>query len=91
LLKNFRARLIQYRSARINQEVSIHINAMEIALCLSEYAHLNSRKIKNDEMKWFEAGLQLEYVLAGSEWEDLLDYYDKLQSEVKTNHLVETK
>lgn len=89
LIKNFRSRLCEYRSKRMDVEVSIHINAMEIALNLAEFALYRDRKIKKEELKWFDAGLQLEYVLGGSEWEDLLEYYNDLHIELKNNGLLE--
>mgnify|MGYP001465446936 CR=1 FL=1 len=89
LLNDFRRRLSEYRSKRIDTEVSIHINAMEIALNLSEYAHFNNRKVQKEEQKWFDAGLQLEYVFGGSEWEDLLEYYNDLQLALKKRCLFE--
>jgi hypothetical protein len=89
LIEKFRVRLSEYRYHRIGKEMSIHVNAMDIAICLSEYALFEGRKIKKDEMKWFDAVYQLDYILGGSEWEDLVDYYDKLQNEVISNKLVE--
>lgn len=89
LIENFRVRLSEYRYHRIDKEVSIHVNAMDIAICLSEYALLDARKITKDEMRWFDAVYQLDYIFGGSEWEDLVNYYDRLKNEVISNNLVE--
>lgn len=88
-LELFRNRLIEYRYRKIGQEISIHVNAMDITIALAEYAIKENRKIKKSELCWFEAGLQLEYIFGGSEWEDLLDYYDELYQDLKRKNLIE--
>ncbi|GAA0874328.1 hypothetical protein GCM10009118_07360 [Wandonia haliotis] len=85
----FRKRLSEYRFKRIGMEISLHVNAMDIVLCLAEYALHQNRKITKDELRWFDAGLQLEYVFGGSEWEDLLDYYDSLHQKLLESDLIE--
>ena len=62
LIEKFRARLSEYRYHRIGKAVSIHVNAMDIAICLSEYALFDGRKITKDEMRWFDATYQLDYI-----------------------------
>lgn len=88
-IKLFRKRLSEYRFKRIEEEVSLHVNAMDIALNLAEYALRENRKIDKNELKWFDAGLQLEYVFGGSEWEDLLDYYEELHKKLLIKNFID--
>ncbi|MFN8288505.1 MAG: hypothetical protein U0V74_17235 [Chitinophagales bacterium] len=68
-------RLAEYRIARKGQEVSIHINAIEIASSLVSFALLENRQITFEERQWFKATYYVSYVLDGSEWQDLSDMY----------------
>jgi hypothetical protein len=89
LLINFRKRLTQYRNYKLSQglNASIHINAMEIALSLCEYSIEIDRKIQKEELTWFEAGWHLEHVIGGSEWQDLLHFYNRLSEEIVIHYL----
>lgn len=78
-----RNRLVEYRYDRRGSIISKHINAIDIAVCLVEYAIEDNRSIKLDEQNWFDAGYYISYVLDGSEWEDLSDLYMQLVTEVK--------
>lgn len=83
MVHKLRNRLVDYRYARKNSTVSKHINAIDIAVCLVEYAIEDKRPISLDEQNWFEATYQLNYLLSGSDWEDLVDLYSQLVTEVK--------
>ena len=78
-----RERLSEYRYYKIGKVTSIHINAIEMSLCLVDYVIENDRKILDNEKRWFEAGWQLSHVLDNSEWEDLLELYFNLKSKLE--------
>jgi hypothetical protein len=84
-VKNLRSRLTEYREYKrvSNSEVSLHINSIEIALCLVELALKDDRKIDVQEEKWFNASYYLDYVLANSPWEDLMRLYNALADYIK--------
>jgi hypothetical protein len=83
LMHKLRNRLSDYRYARKDAVVSKHINAIDIAVSLVEYAIEDKRPIGLNEQNWFEASYYVGYVLDGSEWEDLSDLYSQLVTEVK--------
>ena len=83
LKKKLRKRLTEYRYEMINSVVNNHINTIEIAVCLVEYAIQDNRAINEHEKWWFEASYYVDYVLSGSEWEELSDLYSSLVTEVK--------
>lgn len=83
LSHRLRTRLVEYRNSRKNKDTNIHINAVEIALCLVEYAIEKKRPIETCEHVWFQAGYQIEYLLSGSNWEDLSEMYNLLVVEVE--------
>jgi hypothetical protein len=83
LMHSLRSRLSEYRYARKNVIVSKHINAIDIAISLVEYAIEDKRPIDINEQNWFDASYYIGYVLDGSEWEDLGEMYSQLAAEVK--------
>lgn len=83
LMHTIRNRLSEYRYARKNVIVSKHINAIDIAVSLVEYAVEDKRPIDVNEQNWFDASYYIGYVLDGSEWEDLGNMYSQLAAEVK--------
>ena len=85
LVKQSRARLVEYRFSFRDDEPSIHINAYEIAICLVEFS-LNTnphRQISIEEEQWFKAGRYIDLILGNSEWSDLSDLYYRILDEVK--------
>jgi hypothetical protein len=66
-------------------EISIHVNAIEIAVCLVEYSVKTNpaRSISKEEERWFEAGYYLDLIFGNSEWQDIVDLYYELVSSVK--------
>ena len=78
-----RKRLSEYRYFKIGKGTSIHINAIDMSLCFADFAIDENRKIHEYEKRWFEAGWQLIHVLENSEWEDLLELYFDLKSELE--------
>ena len=78
-----RSKLTDYRYFYRNSTVGVDINAIDIALSLVEYAIRSKRQISVSEQNWFEATYVLDYVLSGSDWEDLVDLYSQLVTEVK--------
>lgn len=83
LLHQLRNRLTEYRYAKKNLEISKHINAIDIAVSLVQYAIEDNRPINLDEENWFNASFHLSYLLDGSDWQDLSNLYGRLSTEVK--------
>lgn len=87
-VKKARHRLIQFRNKSLEGSilnVSIHLNALEMAICLTEFS-LNTnptRPISKEEEQWFEAGRYIDLLFGESEWRDLTDLYFKIVAEVK--------
>ncbi|WP_290793202.1 hypothetical protein [Flavihumibacter sp. UBA7668] len=78
-----RQRLCEYRLARQGQNISTHVNAIDIALALTELGLKDGRPIDEQEKNWFRAGLYLSYVFDGSEWEDIARSYNDIVEKVK--------
>ncbi len=90
-VESLRIRLTQYRNAEIanvvGRDVSVHVNAIDIALSLVEYAIHLKRPIRVEEEGWFKAGLSLAYIFENSEWEDLyLKYKDLCATVINLNY-----
>ena len=85
ILKRIRNRLIEFRTNNSYEEISMHINAIEIAVCLVEYSLKTNpvRAISKEEEQWYQAGYQLDLILGNSEWEDLVDLYYEIVKIVK--------
>ncbi|MBK6994439.1 MAG: hypothetical protein KA138_05830 [Saprospiraceae bacterium] len=83
--KTLRKRLTEYRNYKLESgtEASIHINAIEIALALVEYALEKDRPIQKEEEIWFEAGIHIYRVLESSDWEDISGLYNQLVEHAK--------
>ena len=90
VLEKLRSRLTEYRTYKQDKETSIHINALEIALNLAEFAIEKKYQISKDEQKWFDADWELIQVLENSEWEDLLVGYFELKEYLHNLKLFET-
>ena len=86
--KTLRKRLTEYRNYKLESgsEASIHINAIEIALALVEYALESDRPIKTEEEIWFDAGIHIYRVLESSEWEDISGLYNQLAEQTEKKH-----
>ena len=84
-VSNARSRLIEFRIKNSAEETSIHINALEIAICLTEFSLQTSpaRPVSIEEEQWFNAGRYIDLVLGNSEWEDLVNLYFKIVEGVK--------
>jgi hypothetical protein len=78
LNSKLRNRLLEYRVSEAGKETSVHINAIDIATSLVEYALEEKRQIFTYERNWFNAAYHIDYVLGGSEWQDLSDLYAQL-------------
>ncbi|WP_109833263.1 hypothetical protein [Reichenbachiella versicolor] len=88
IINNLRDRLTEYRIHTKSKKASIHVNAVEIALCLAEFSAIDNRQIKESERAWFTAGVYLEYTFGGTEWEDINDLYFQLKkSLIKQGHM----
>ena len=84
ILKNLRTRLSEYLFKTQIEERSLHVNAIEIAVCLVELALEDKRSIKKEEENWFKAAYYLSYVFpSGSEWEDMYELYCILVDDVE--------
>jgi hypothetical protein len=88
-LEKLRRRLIEYRIYKQDKETSIHINALEIALNLTEFAIEKKYQISKEEQKWFNADMELIQILENSEWEDLLVGYFELKKYLANLNLLE--
>ena len=85
-VSNFRNRLTEYRVSKVGFEVSIHINALEIAINLAEFSIRKDRVILQSEEIWFNADWELINVFENSKWEDLLHSYFQLKELLKKNN-----
>jgi len=81
-----RNKLTAYRYSHKDSIVAVDINAIDIAVSLVEYAINSKRPIAVTEQNWFEATYILDYILSGSDWEDLVDLYTQLATEVKSRN-----
>ncbi len=78
LVKKLRKRLSEYRYARIDKIVSIHVNSVEIALCFVEFYIETKRPIDKHEEMWFNGSYWVGEIFEGSEWEDIFLMYQEL-------------
>lgn len=85
LTVRLRNRLLEYRNYKKDKVTSIHINSLDIALCLAEcsLSGTPSRAITLDEEQWFNGGYYLDMVLQNSEWSDLAGMYYMLGAKVR--------
>lgn len=84
--EKLRSRLLEYRNARVGHSTSKHVNAVEIALCLVEFALKCTppRLIKPEERIWFNAGREVSDIFENSEWTDITDLYFQLITAVES-------
>jgi hypothetical protein len=85
ILSYLRTRLSEYRYVNRNEPDSVHINAIEIALCLTEYLVRKERKIEENEKNWFDAGWYMIQLFEGTQYEDLSKKYLELCEFLKKN------
>ena len=92
-IQQLRMRLIEFRLSEPFEETSMHINAIEIAICLAEYSLKTNpvRSISKEEERWFEAGYYIELVLVNSEWKNMVDLYYELVSIIKKKNFFRKK
>lgn len=85
LVYKARTRLIEFRTKSSDQEISVHVNAFELVLCLTEFGLKTNpaRKISLEEEQWFNAGRYIELIFGNSEWEDLVDLYFNIVDHVR--------
>jgi len=84
IVDNLRKRVCQYRLAEMGvNDISTHVNAVDIVLSLVELGLKDKRSISKEEENWFRAGLYLSYVFANSEWEDIYLEFEKIVSAVE--------
>ncbi len=88
IIKQLRKRIIEFRSNVSFEETSMHINAIEITICLVEYSLKTNpvRAISKEEEQWFNAGFYLDLILRNSEWKDMTDLYYELVRIVKNKN-----
>jgi len=88
---NLRKRLNEYRRFKeaSGTDTSIHINAIEIAVNLAQYASEKGRIINIHESIWFNADWELIQVLENSDWEDMLILYFSLKESLIKNKMLE--
>ena len=79
IITELRKLLCEYHISKQGMQVSTHVSALEIALCLVEMGIEDKRAIRNDEENWFKAGYHLTYVFpSGNEWGRISLLYDKM-------------
>ncbi len=85
IILNLRRRILEYRNFKIHDqsEISLHVNAIDMALCLTEFGIKENRIISETEENWFKAGYYLNYVFANSEWSDIEELYDQMVDKVR--------
>jgi hypothetical protein len=85
ILKKTRKRLLEFRQENSEDEVSIHMNAFEIAVCLTEFSLSTkpTRPISKEEQQWFNAGYHIGLILNNSKWEDLVKLYFAIVEDVE--------
>lgn len=83
LAKKLRNRLSEYRYARIGKVVSIHVDSVEMALCLVEFYIETKRPIDKQEEMWFNGAYWVGEIFEGSEWEDLYHMYEEMCVKIK--------
>lgn len=88
LIFQLRKRLFEFYTDKSNVDSSIHLNAINIAVSLADYACKTSpsRPISKEEEVWFSAGFYIDQILGNSEWEDLANLYYDLISIVKSKN-----
>jgi|GEM_PF-915494 len=89
IVEILRKRLHKYLLATEVKGKSVHINSIEIALCLTEFSIETNphRPISNDEEKWFNAGYFIDMILRNGEWADIADlYYSMAEGVEKINY-----
>jgi hypothetical protein len=84
-IQEARAALNRFRLENEGTEISIHINALEIAINLCEVSIKTNphRPISVDEEQWFNAGRYVELVLINSRWDSLINLYYAIVEEVR--------
>src|SRR5690242_8511378 len=86
-LNSLRIRVCQYRLLRTGvQEISTHLNAVDIVLALTDMAVKDHRPITHEEEQWFRAGMYLSYVFEGSEWQDIHVKFDEIVKAVERSN-----
>jgi hypothetical protein len=84
ITSSLRKRLSEFRYSTIDEEGSIHINTVEIALGLVEYAINVGREIRPEETQWFKGGKYVDLIVGNSEWEDISQlYYDMITASIR--------
>ena len=78
LLSQLRKQVSHYRYDYRDEENSIHVNAIEISICLTEYLIERNRRIEESEKSWFNAGWYIIQLFEGTQYEDLLKNYLEL-------------
>ncbi len=89
ILESLRKKLYKYLLATDVKAKSVHINSIEIALCLAEFSIETNphRPISKEEEKWFNAGYFIDMILRNSEWADIADlYYSMAEGVEKINY-----
>ena len=87
LIENLRNRTNEFRnSIDFNRGGSLTLfftNVIQISICLSEIGLLRGREISVQEEYWFQAYYHLTFELSGSDFQDLLDNYRSLVTEIE--------
>jgi hypothetical protein len=88
ITRKLRRRLTEFRYTYINENSSIHIDTVEIALNLIDFALKVNREIRAGEKQWFEGGKFIDEIVGDSEWKDISDLYYNMISAAKKNKIL---
>lgn len=83
LTKQLRLRLSECRYECRNEDDVVHVNAIEIALCLTEYLLKKDRVIQDSERNWFDAGWYAIQLFEGTPYKDIVTTYNEIADYLK--------
>jgi len=83
LVGRLRKRFTEYRFENRYEKDIVHVNAVEIVVCLCEYMIEKKRAIRDCEKTWFEAGWYMVQIFEGTKNEDIGLMYGELVEIVK--------
>ena len=92
ITSNLRNRLLEYRQAHKGVLISIHVNTVDIALCLTEFSLKTNpaRELTPEEEEWFNGSRHVYDVFVNSEWEDIRILYEDLVLNVRDKNYFRT-
>lgn len=87
IIANLRNEISKYRHSNDYKgggSITVYIvNALEIAIALTEIGVFRNRPISFEEEHWFKGAYQMNFEFEGSPWIHILTLYEKLVDKVK--------